>query len=182
MEANRAHYHKPKISVKKLNMDLMFLYPLEDERIFLAQCPPPPTCEYCTGCFLPGTQISTPFGTSAIESLKEGDLVNSYNFSARKIIPGKINKNIFAYEDIYLVINHDIKVTPFHRFWTNGGKWVRAKDLKKGDNLFGCKGDLVKIDNIRSVLKKSPVYNLSIAGVHKYYFAQGVLVHNKNCY
>jgi hypothetical protein len=182
MEKKVKKYLKPKIKSKKTKIEIMFGRGwLED--MLLAQCPGPPTCSSCArSCFLPGTKISVPSGLMSIESIKVNDLVLSFNFSQDKLTPSKVKKVLTDKVDHYLIINNKIRVTPYHRFWVNGRKWIIAKDLKVNDCLFGFNKQKIKIKNIEKINKQATVYNLHLFGVHKNFFAEGVLVHNTKCY
>lgn len=173
-------YNKPAILIKKLPIKILFKYDLEEELFYLAQCIP--ECQPCVrSCFLAGTKISTDEGFKKIENIKKDNVVLSFNFSKFKLTPSKVKEVMVAKEKEYLIINNNIKVTPFHRFWTEKKKWIKAKDLKLGDKLFSIEKKWIIINSIKNINEEVTVYNLHLYGIHKNFFAEGVLVHNYKC-
>ena len=80
----------------------------------------------------------------------------------------------------YIVVNDKIRVTCHHLMLVNGS-WKSADSLKVGDSLLDVNGRNVKVVKIKPVLgEKHTVYNLRLLGRQHNYFAEGVLVHNKN--
>ncbi len=76
----------------------------------------------------------------------------------------------------YYVINGTLRVTGTHPFFVDG-QWVKAAQLKVGDELVGVDGpvaiaSLTKMDGVMRA------YNISVDGSHTF-LAGGVLVHNK---
>ena len=73
------------------------------------------------------------------EEVKVGELVLSYDeISGEKKSDRVIeifHHSSIEMPDYYLIINGGLKVTPNHRFYSDG-RWVYAGDLKIGDKLF----------------------------------------------
>lgn len=135
------------------------------------------------GCFLAGTKITlTNNRYKAIQDLKPGDKVLSFNLDTKQIVEETVGELIIHKKnsDGYLLINNKLKVTPNHPMYNLGEKkWVRADALKIGDQLLNNQAEKVVI---MSILKKegtNTVYNLHINGKNHNYFADGFLVHNK---
>lgn len=182
MQKSRVKYQKPIIKEQKVKIGFLFGYDYEDVSSFFAQCSPQNCPQGCVpSCFLAGTSIRTAGGKRAINVLKAGDVVESYNFSRKTITQSTIRRVITAKEPAYLSFNDMIHVTPYHRFWTNGTSWMRAKDVNVGDKLFGYGKRVIVIRDIKKVQKNVTVYNLSLFGVQKNFFAEDVLVHNTKC-
>jgi hypothetical protein len=128
-------------------------------------------------CFLAGTQIATFNSTEPIENIKVGDRVKSYDLNKGRTVESVVTKIYTKQADHYYIINGKIKVTAEHPFYTNGG-WVKVKDLKKGMMLFNG-SEQVPITTIERIDEPVEVYNLKVNKYHNY-FAEGILVHNKN--
>ena len=132
-------------------------------------------------CFLAGTKIEMADGTTKnIEDIKVGDKVKSYDEKTGEWRVGTVTK-VFHHTpeemgDYYLVINHELRVTPNHPILVNG-KWIHAGELKIGDKF----GDNI-IYSIERIYRKVPTYNLEVEPYHTYAVAWGKgisIVHNK---
>lgn len=135
-------------------------------------------------CFLAGTQVLMTDGSyKNIEDIEIGDMVKSYDLETSRLVSGRVNK-VFHHpseemSDYYLVINDALRVTPDHRFYSDG-KWVYAGDLEIGDTLFHPVSDYT-IYSIEKIFEKQPVYDLEVAVYHNYFVSMDVvyvLVHN----
>lgn len=158
-------------------------------------------------CFLPGTLISTPDGPTAIESLKPGDKVYSYNEKTGVKEISDFKELDINFVDEYLVINNKIKTTAYHPFYkivipsayeesiqtspqpesinwipASAGmtlKTIRADHLKIGDILLNEQGEYISISSIERInAPKTTVYNLMNVSKNNNFFAEGILVHN----
>ena len=138
-------------------------------------------------CFLAGTKILMADGTyKNIEDARIGDLVRSYDEKSGKLTDGIVT-HVFSHTpdemgDYYLVINNQLRVTPNHRFYSDG-KWVYASDLKIGARLFTCSGHDYIIHSIDKIFNKVPTFDLEIQSCHTYFVSfdcdkVNVLVHN----
>ena len=90
-------------------------------------------------CFVPGTKILTPNGTTPIEELDEGQLVIDENGDAQPVTE---TMERFVDEDIVELtperINKPLRVTEEHPFKVvreDRFEWVDAGDLEEGDRL-----------------------------------------------
>lgn len=90
------------------------------------------------GCVVAGTEVATPNGYRAIESLELGDQVFSYNEQTKGVEPKAVTET-FKYgggevgQDLIQLTLYDgktITATPAHRFFV-GGDWVSAKSIAK---------------------------------------------------
>jgi predicted lipid-binding transport protein (Tim44 family) len=133
------------------------------------------------GCFPPGTQVETPTGYVAIESLTPGDSVITIDKVGR-IRKSKV-ETTFATTSNLLIINTDqgtLKTTDEHPLALSTGGFVRADKLSPQDAIvFEKQGKLLPAI-IQSVQKKSEslVFNLQVQSPHTF-IADGFLVHNK---
>lgn len=129
-------------------------------------------------CFLAGTGISYADGTvRPIESVKEGDLVLSFDERSKGMSTGKVVKTFKHEAPEHLVINGFLKVTPEHPVW-NAGKFVEIGQLKVGDELLTAGGQVLKISSIEKRQAKAEVFNFEVEKLHTY-VAGGIVVHNK---
>ena len=81
-----------------------------------------------------------------------------------------------------LIEQGELKVTLEHPFYVDG-EWIRAGDLEIGDELVTSNGGKAVISSADRIIIDEPidVYNLHVDGPENYY-ANDVLVHNKNHY
>ena len=132
-------------------------------------------------CFVAGTLITMADGTTKpIEDIAVDDIVLTYDFEAKKNVPARVTATHYhpaEQTDGYLLIN-GIGVTGNHQMWTPEG-WVPAEDLKFGDCLVRVSGKLFPVVSIQSIPKSVPTYNLHVDNDSHNYYADGVLVHNK---
>ncbi|MCD4728659.1 MAG: hypothetical protein K8R46_13420 [Pirellulales bacterium] len=157
-------------------------------------------------CFLPGTLVDTEEGLLAIEQIKPGTSVWSFNHDRKE---WELNCVIHVHEHkhsgsvIEVVANEfNVKVTEQHSFWVAKGnsledraqhsalfardylencegRWVTAGRLMKGDVLISRSGRKVVIEKISRIPADSMVYNLAVANVMNYTVQEdGILVHN----
>jgi hypothetical protein len=142
-----------------------------------------PPQEMKGSCFLAGTLISTPEGPKAIETLRPGDKVYSYNpENSRKEI-SKLGELDINPATEYLVINNKLNITKYHPTFVKteaGLKNLRADELKLGDRLISDNGETTLVTSIASVNEKTTVYNLLRVSPNNNFFAEGILVHNSN--
>ena len=146
------------------------------------ETPPPAEEEEEEGpsCFLSETKILMADSSyKNIEDVKEGDYVASYDFETKGLVGSLVKKKfVHDYDGEYLIINGRLKVTPNHPLFVDE-QWKKAGEVKVGDKLFGKDGDEVEVVSVRTERGKLKVYNLEISGVNNY-FAENVLVHNKD--
>ena len=131
-----------------------------------------------TQCFIAGTMIETPDGKMAIEQIKTGDIVKTFNTETSKVETSTVTETfIHPNNSNRLIINNKINTTLEHPFYING-EWVDAGDLKVGDELLHIDGSKHKITSIKTDTSNQTVYNFEVEGTHTY-FAEEYLVHNK---
>ena len=88
------------------------------------------------GCFLPGTEVSTPGGPVPIEGLQPGAAVLS--FSGSQIVQGKVAGIYSVRRDYYYTIRTEkaeVNVTAEHPFFVGDG-YEEASSLKAGDTVY----------------------------------------------
>ena len=71
----------------------------------------------------------------------------------------------------------DIECSPNHRFYSkNKAKWIKAKDLTKGDKVISLNGNLEFIS--RKKINEGEIIDLTVEGAHTY-ISGNILSHNK---
>ena len=157
-------------------------------------------------CFTPGTLVRTADGSLPIETVRDGQRVQTYDLRQREWQMGTVTRTlVHDYTgDVYCLQLGDTTVesTGNHPFWVvsgrallsrrhpeevtaaeqdyTHGRWVCASDLEPGDVLLLLDGGPTVVDGITRREYRGPVYNLEIATYHNYAVAaSGILVHNK---
>lgn len=130
------------------------------------------------GCFLAGTLISTPDGDKAIETLKAGDSVFSYNEKTGDREISKIGSIDVLDRTAYYEINGSIKATAEHPFYTNNGI-QEVQHFDSTTKLIDIDGNEVAILSYLKFEENVTVYNLLDVLPNNNYFASNFLVHNK---
>lgn len=133
-------------------------------------------------CFVAGTLVATSLGMKAIDEIRQGDKVLSYDenlgiYDEKEVLDVYVNETA---EVVHLFIGNDeIICTPGHRFLTEEG-WEPASELKKGDCLRAKDGfDLIKDVEREKLAAPIKTYNLNVQGFHTYLVsAIFLLVHN----
>lgn len=116
-----------------------------------------------------------------IQEIKPGDIVLSYDFKNRSVKPEKVAKLLINRNNPggHLIWNDTLKVTRNHRIWSvTHGAWQTAETFKIGDQVLGPDSEPITITSIKQVQGYFTVYNLTLVGPNKTFFAEGVLVHN----
>ena len=135
-------------------------------------------------CFLAGTKIVlSDESYKNIEDITVGDMVKSYDEKTGNIVDRKITQ-VFHHNpeemgDYYLIINNQLRVTPEHKFYSNG-RWINAGDLNIGDPLFYTSSQYT-VTSIEKIYEKEPTYNFEVEGCHNYFVGldtSKALVHN----
>ena len=145
-----------------------------------ATCPSHQPCSACQGtpCFLEGTLVNTDGNRyKAIQELKIGDSVISFNERTGKIEPNKIINIYKAKQPSYQIINNKIKTTPYHPFLVNG-EWKEVRFMKVGDELRNNKQEAIIVDALEIINKDVTVFNIEVEHANTFYI-HDILVHNK---
>jgi hypothetical protein len=143
---------------------------------------PPPTKP--KPCFLAGTLVHTQNGLVAIENLKIGDKVLSYNLKTKqtefKSIINTHNNFTEKYVSIYTSNADAIQATGAHLFYVYDTHiWMPARELKQGMNLMDTHGQAVIILEIKTIDATQSTFNLEVADNNNYFVGtNGILTHN----
>jgi len=101
-------------------------------------------------CLPKNTFVDTPEGPKAIQSLKIGDSVYSYNIEKAKVDSDKIKdawcSGIRQCVKFKLQDTRNFEVGENHPFLVKDKGWVKAKDLLKGDEIIDANIDFGKIN------------------------------------
>jgi hypothetical protein len=141
-------------------------------------------------CFVAGTQVATPAGPRAIESLAVGDEVLSFSLETREIVTRRVRAILRDKSSEVRRIATEksafIGVTRAHPIYVaSRGDYVKAENIAAGDALLALSGTSVHEAVITGIEASEheaadiEVFNLSIEGPEHNYFADGFLVHNK---
>jgi hypothetical protein len=137
-----------------------------------------------------GTRIVTPRGLRRIEDLAVGDHVYSFDLEARRPVVRKVGRLLRAQatEILHVAAGELVLagVTPEHPFYDAGQEsWTPAGELREGTRLIAWLGS-ADVREIEVTVRRDgraagrvEVFNLTIDGPEHNYFAEGLLVHNK---
>lgn len=134
------------------------------------------------GCFPAGTPILMADGsTKEIQDIKANDKVSSYSLSDGKMKDEKVSQLLIrTNKSGYVIINGRLTATPNHEIFVNMRHWLRADQIKIGDELLDDNDSRVKVTTIEKVANVGTVYNLTLEGKNHNFFAERLLVHNQN--
>ena len=90
-----------------------------------------------------------------------------------------ISVSAFSFNQNLFSKGGELKVTLEHPFLLNGF-WIKASELKVGDELFTIDGKKARITSIRDVNSSVDVYNLEVKDYSDFILSDGIVVHNSN--
>ena len=165
----------------------------EDEKVFEDSPLPFEEPDPWGECFVAGTQISMEHGDSlSIEDIQVGDYVQSMDIDSNELVSKPVLwVTQSSATSLYSLTTRSSKiegVTPYHPFYIpTRNEWTRVEDLKIGDPLVVVRDDHTYIEKIKHIALhqfESPrnVYNFMVASPQNNYFAESLLVHNKDPY
>ena len=135
-------------------------------------------------CFVAGTKIVTTSGLVPIESIKVGNMIQSFNPGTMEVSEKEVIDTIEKQtsELVHISINNEIiDATTNHPFYVIDRGFVKAKDLREGDVLCTVNGEYVIVEWVQHEILERPVkvYNLNVDDNHTYFVGEnGVGVHN----
>jgi predicted lipid-binding transport protein (Tim44 family) len=134
------------------------------------------------GCLAAGTQIATPAGSVAIETLRPGDLIITVADGHRATTAVAALREVIPAEFVALETDQGttLLATAEHPVAVAPGVFRRAGDLVAGAELTGVAGSC-RLQHATRQPAERPAYDLLVSrgGV---FFANGILVHNKGCF
>lgn len=131
------------------------------------------------GCFTGDTPILMEGSLQKnIQDVRVGDIVlTKENEASSRLVKARVTHVFKHTVDQYLILNGNLKVTPVHRMYVNGG-WKVAGEIVTGDYLLDRNNQPVRVFSVEQVKGKFNVYNLETETYHTY-FAGGIYVHNQ---
>lgn len=150
-------------------------------------------------CFSKGTEVSIPGGLKAIETVKSGDIIFSYDQNLNAVEQVIVEKTAISHHSVINKINFsdgtEVKSTTDHPYWVSGKGWsaidnsstmenygIAVNELNIKDTcLVLKKGSLkeVQITHIETMIGDFKMYDIS-GGKDHCFFANGILVHDEN--
>lgn len=135
-------------------------------------------------CFTASAQVLTPDGYQSIGSLEVGSPILSYDLRSaclrQRIVSKKIQHAVGRVWKISTERSCSIETTANHMFLTMRG-WVRAKQLKTGDEILAEPGETGpsshRVVGVLDTGRNEVVYNLYTTGEHTF-LVDGYVVHN----
>jgi hypothetical protein len=152
------------------------------------------------GCFLPGTLITMADGSKKlIEEISIGDLVMSYDFNSGKLTDDVVSEtfNLVNNNIVEFVLENgtSLRSTSDHPYWVENKGWcsfdpIATKDKYSIDSALIDEDDLLTSDDLKQIkiisIKKLEMLESKVINFHalknQNYFAEGVLVHNKQIF
>ncbi|MDH7507045.1 MAG: polymorphic toxin-type HINT domain-containing protein [Candidatus Thermoplasmatota archaeon] len=143
--------------------------------------------EIVISVFPAGSQVQLYNGSTVnIEDVQTGDIVASYDMRLEQVIPAKVT-GVYCFDsgeltDDLIMINNNFMVTANHLLFVNNW-WVRAKDVKVGDELLHYSNGNPQLITINAIGRGNPplvnCYALQLDSsldALASYFVNGVLV------
>jgi pretoxin HINT domain-containing protein len=131
-------------------------------------------------CFIAGSKVLTPEGEKAIEEIKLGDMVQTWDMDRHQMVPTQVTDTLAHHDRATLEVvteGGSLTTTPEHPFWT-GNEWLPAGKLKAGESTIqDSSGQQTKVTEVKDG-PKANVYNLHVTAPAHNYFVEGLLVHN----
>ena len=137
--------------------------------------------------FVTGTQVDTPTGVVPIEYIRIGDQVLSRDQDQPFETPRSARVvrvfNHIAPAILWLTLSTGqiVGTTPTHQVWTYEAGWTFASELKVGEGFTDRVGGRVEVLDILVDFTPTTVYDFEVEGTSTF-FAEGVWVHNVNCF
>jgi len=135
-------------------------------------------------CFPAGTKISlSNIDSKNIEDIVSGDSILSYNQETDEYensIVGEVSSH--EVKEVVRITFHNgetVTCTPEHPFYVFNKEYQMAKNLEAGFETRTSIGETYRITNVETLQEAHTVYNLHNVGENENFFANKVLVHNK---
>ncbi|MDJ0716864.1 MAG: polymorphic toxin-type HINT domain-containing protein [Prochloraceae cyanobacterium] len=132
--------------------------------------------------FAAGTLVLTSEGEKAIEDIEVGDMVWAYDEETGEeaLYPVSHLFTRIAPELVLITAGEEvIESTTEHEFYVDNKGWVKAENLKVGDELLRSGDKTARVAALQLKEENLRVYNIEIDEAHTYYVSEReVLVHN----
>jgi predicted lipid-binding transport protein (Tim44 family) len=137
------------------------------------------------GCLVEGTPVLTPVGPVAIEKLRVGDRVWSYQEGRLRESQVLVQTGIVAREILEISAGAEtLRLTPEHPVATGSGEYRMANRLKTGDTILLVRDGALEsapIQSLRHIAATRQAYNLLVSPGGTF-LAGSLIVHNKGCF
>jgi hypothetical protein len=154
-----------------------------NRRIIRLQTQLDPTARPELPCFSPDTPVLTKAGPREIGSLREGDIVLTWDSASGETSWGEVlgvhRRMTLAFVELQ-VKGEVIRATGRHPFWVvEHCDWVPAADVQAGNHVRLYDGSAAPVESVRiEAAEGAPTVDLSISPYPTYFVGPGVLVHN----
>ena len=138
-------------------------------------------------CFVAGTLVMAVAGMVAIEKIKSGDKVISTDPETMETSPKTVLETYIREVTtlVHLTVNgEEIVTTVDHPFYVKNQGFIKAGELKFGDELLDVNGNVLLVENFDVELTEKPVtvYNFQVDEFHTYFVGTSqIMVHNSDC-
>lgn len=138
-------------------------------------------------CFAAGTKVHTAAGPKSIEDVEVGDLVWSRDPETGELALRRVTKTFVTPDRPLLEVvvaaangeTEKLRPTSEHPFWVRDRGWVKAGELRPGDELPQLDGGWLRVAGLAESGERATVYNFEVEGFHTYFVGElGAWVHN----
>jgi len=134
-------------------------------------------------CFPAEALVHTPDGLREIQSLREGDLVLTYDSKNGEVVPRPVTACLGNWTQHLVKIkvgNEVVWATRIHPFYLpETDEWRSAMQLKAGMKVLGIDLKPRMIEEVQIMGTHEDTFNISVAEFHTFFVGEtGVLVHN----
>lgn len=129
-------------------------------------------------CIARGTQVATPDGLVAIESIREGDQIWAFDIERGQRVPTTVRLIRRATTQETLLFGGTLRVTAEHPLYA-AGTWKQAGAIAAQDLLLATDLKTVAAGTPQRLAERIEIFDLTVDEPHNY-FAGGFLVHNKS--
>ena len=136
--------------------------------------------ENMTGGFAAGTKIATTNGDVAVENLKVGDRVISYNFETHHRAENTVKKIESKSSLSYYLIDDQTKLTGTNLIYAKTlvkPKLVRLQLLKSEDKVFDVKHNSTLVSSVEQIVKPIDIYQVILDNQQGNLYADNLLIH-----
>jgi hypothetical protein len=133
-------------------------------------------------CLAAGTPVQTPDGPRAIDTLRPGDAVFTFDQSRGSTVVRPVVRVFRNWTDLVVDLRFGkelLQSTRGHPFATAERGWQPARSLRPGERVLARDGCTVELGASETVALVVETYNLEVADHHCFYVGlTGVLAHN----
>jgi hypothetical protein len=131
-----------------------------------------------SSCLAEGTRLDAEAGPLAVERARAGDRLWGYDLERGRRVLTTVRSVRRSEAGQTLRLGCGLRLTGDHPVYASG-RWMPAKTLSETDELLRADGTRAAVGKIERVSGVVAVYDVTVDGPHNF-FADGVLVHNKD--